>query len=234
MLNLNVSHTVEANTSDLFSKGKLLYQSTMSTPDSVEGWRMEGPGNVDFSNGWMHMFSPNEKMHHVYWCPVNFPGSFIAEWDVQNIDTDSGLLIVFFSAEGESGEDIFDPTLPKRNGDFQQYTRGKIVNYHISYYANAPNNPNRGYANLRKNNKFILVQRGESGISAKSKEIHKVRLIKDGAHILMFIDDRKIIDWIDDGKTYGPVYMSGKIGFRQMKWTHFRYRNFNVWSLRPE
>ena len=234
LLVLLISHPGLADKGERFAKDKLLFESTMQTPESVKGWKMEGPGAVDFRNGWMHMFSPEEKMHHVYWCPETFPSTFIAEWEVQNIETDSGLGIVFFSAKGENGEDIFDQTLPKRNGDFKQYIRGKIVSYHISYYANAANKPDRGHANLRKNNRFILVQKGEEGIPAQSKKIHKVRLIKDGPHILMFIDDRKIIDWTDDGKTYGPVHTDGKIGFRQMKWTHFRYRNLKVWSLRSE
>jgi len=231
---LLISHPGLADKGERFAKDKLLFESTMKTPESVKGWKMEGPGTVDFRNGWMHMFSPEEKMHHVYWCSETFPSSFIAEWEAQNLETDSGLNIVFFAAKGESGEDIFDQILPKRNGDFKQYTRGKIVSYHISYYANAANEPDRGHANLRKNNKFILVQKGEEGIPAKSKKIHKIRLIKDGSHIVMFIDDRKIIDWIDNGKAYGPVLTDGKIGFRQMKSTHFRYRNFKVWSLRSE
>lgn len=47
----------------------------------------------------------------------------------------------------------------------------------------------------------------------------------------MFVDDRKIIDWTDDGKRFGPVLGAGKIGFRQMRWSHFRYRDFKVWQL---
>lgn len=223
-----------AGENELFSKGKLLYESTMQTLESVDIWKMEGRGKVEFSDGWMHMFSPDEKMHHVYWCPENFPGSFIAEWEVRNIDTDAGLCIVFFASKGENGEDIFDPSLPKRNGDFKQYTRGKIVSYHISYYAYSPDKALRNHANLRKNNNFILVQKGEEGIPVKSKAIHKIRLIKDNAHILMFIDNRKIIDWTDDGRANGRVLTGGKIGFRQMRRTHFDYRNFKVWSLQPK
>ena len=30
---------------------------------------------------------------------------------------------------------------------------------------------------------------------------------------------------------YGPVPEDGKMGFRQMQWTHFRYRNIQVWEL---
>jgi hypothetical protein len=215
-----------------FVKAGLLYESKMNTPESLKGWKMEGPGKVEFPDGWMQLYSPGQQMHHVYWCPQDFPGSFIAEWDAQNLGTDTmsnSLCIIFFAAMGETGEDIFDPNLPERDGTFNQYTLGKIISYHISYYANI-----RGHANLRKNNKFILVQEGKDGIPARSEKIHKLRLIKDGPHIVMFVDDRRIIDWIDDGKTYGPVYAGGKMGFRQMKNTHFQYRNFRVWSLQQE
>jgi len=30
-------------------------------------------------------------MHHVYWCPKTFPGSFVTEWEAQNMKTDAGL-----------------------------------------------------------------------------------------------------------------------------------------------
>ena len=226
-----VCNCVQAYENGDFSKGKLIYESTMQSPESVKGWRMEGPGVLEFKDGWMHMFSPKEKMHHVYWSPKTFPSKFIAEWDAQNLDTNAGLCIVFFAAKGVMGQDIFDPVLTKRNGSIKQYTDGEIINYHISYYTNSIKNPDRGYSNLRKNNKFLLVQKGKEGIPTESKGIHKIRLLKNDSHIVMFVDNRKIIDWTDDGKTHGPVYTTGRIGFRQMKWTHFRYRNFKVWGL---
>jgi len=167
----------------------------------------------------------------VFWCSNDFPENFIAEWDVQNREPDAGLCIVFFAAKGINGGGIFDSTLPKRDGTFSGYTKGAINNYHISYYANGKDDPGRETANLRKNKGFHKVQVGESGIPLHSTAIHKVQLIKLEGSIRMFIDNRKIIDWTDDGKTYGKVLGSGKIGFRQMKWTHFAYRNFNVWAV---
>lgn len=80
-------------------------------------------------------------------------------------------------------------------------------------------------AHLRKNKGFKLVQVGEPGIPVHSDKIHKMTLIKDDAHILMFVDNRKIIDWTDDEKKQ-PVCQDEKMGYGQMKWTHFRYRNF--------
>jgi len=215
-----------------FKKGLLLYENQMFSKTDVSGWKMEGAGVVEFRDNWMEMYSPGEKSHHVFWCPKEFPDSFIAEWEAQNLKIDAGLCIIFFSAKGNKGEDIFDPSFPKRDGTFTQYTKSKHFNcYHISYYANGRDNPGREISHLRKNSGFYLVQEKEPGIPIQSTAIHRLRLVKDGARIVMYIDDRKIIDWLDDGNKYGPVLGEGKIAFRQMEWTHFRYRNFRVWNL---
>ena len=220
------------NLADNLKKGELLYQNSLTSKTDVADWTMEGPGVIEFKDGWMEMYSPNEKFHHVFWCPKDFPGSFVAEWELQNLKTDAGLCIIFFSALGNNGESIFNPSFPKRDGTFAQYTKSQYFNcYHISYYANGRDNPGRETSHLRKNKGFSLVQELYPGIPVKSTEIHKMTLIKDDDHIIMLVDNRKIIDWIDDGKKYGPVLQDGKMGFRQMQWTHFRYRNYKVWSL---
>jgi hypothetical protein len=122
--------------------------------------------------------------------------------------------------------------MPKRDGTFKYYNKGQINCYHISYYANNPKDPDRGDSHLRKDPSYDVLQTGPEGIPTASTSVHHIRLIKDKDHILMFVDDRKIIDYTDDGKTFGPVYTSGKIGFRQMRWTDFRYRDFKVWEIK--
>lgn len=219
--------------------GELLYRADFDHPDSVSDWVMEGPGQVSFKQGWMEMLSPEEEGHHVFWCPEDFPDRFIARWDAQNLDLEAGLVIVFFAATGLDGQDIFSPELPARDGTFTQYTEGELKSYHISYYANAAHNPGRGHANLRKNNTFSLLQKGEVGIPTESTRQHEVTLIKEGARIRLYVDDRKVIDYTDDtpvvdGVDTGGSLNGGKIGFRQMKWTHFRYNNFRVYSLSKE
>jgi hypothetical protein len=216
-----------------FPKGELLYSNAFATNEDTAGWRMEGAGQLEFANGWMTMFSPSEKGHHVFWCPQEFPANFIAEWEVQNLHTDVGLCIVFFCAKGLNGEGIFASTLPKRDGTYSNYTKGAINNYHISYYANSKDNAGRETAHLRKNKGFNLVQEIEPGIPILSTAIHKIQLVKFEGRILLFIDGRKAIDWVDDGQKLGQVLQDGKIGFRQMKWTQFRYRNFQVWECKP-
>jgi Domain of unknown function (DUF1961) len=218
--------------SQTYSKGKLLYSNPLSDITDTADWRMEGFGDVQFSNGWMKLFSAKEKGHHVFWCPQEFPSNFIAEWEVQNLHIKAGLCIVFFSAKGINGEDIFNITLPKRDGTFSKYTKGDINNYHISYYANSKDQPGRETAHLRKNKGFHKVQDNEMGIPICSQAIHKIQLIKFEGIIQLFIDGRKVIDWVDDGQKFGKILQGGKIGFRQMKWTQFNYRNFNVWEYK--
>jgi hypothetical protein len=214
-------------------KGKMLYESILSSKYDIVDWVMEGPGVTEFEDNWMHMYSPDERFHHVFWCPQEFPASFVAEWELQNLETDAGLCVVLFAAQGNKGEDIFDSSFPKRNGTFRHYTQSSVLhNYHISYYANSKDVPERGYAVLRKNKGLKKLQNGEHGIPVKSKEIHKMRLVKDGGHITLFVDGRRAIDYTDRGTKYGPIWKGGKIGLRQMKWTHFRYRNFRVWELK--
>ena len=207
---------------------QILYENALNRPQHVRDWVMEGQGTVRFENGWMEMYSPHEAGDHVFWCPKTFPDRFIAEWEAQNMDPKAGLCIVFFAAAGENGIDIFDRSLPKRDGSFEQYINGKINSYHISYYANTPRKPARPYANLRKNTGFNLVSQGHAGIPAQSSAIHQLRLVKNGPDIEFYVDGRSIIRWTDDGRTHGPVLRDGKVGFRQMRWTGFRYRKFRV------
>ncbi len=214
--------------------GKLLYHSAMNDEKSIEGWRMEGPGKIWFENGWMHMKSPEMEGHHVFWNPHRFPESFIAQWQAQNLNTDAGLCIVFFAAAGLDGQSVFSEDLPKRDGTFSQYHSDKLRCYHISYYANTPNVPDRGQSNLRKNPGHNIVQEGEEGIPTNSEAVHKVTLVKDGSHIQMWVDDRKVIDWTDTGEVVGEPHGDGFIALRQMRWSHFRYRNFRVWEMESQ
>lgn len=213
--------------SDLLIKDELIFIK-MDHSDDLDGWKMEGPGIVKFNNGWMEMYSPQQEMHHVLWCPITFPDSFIAEWEAQNLNPNSGLAIVFFAARGVEEEDIFDPSHKKRNGTFSHYTKGDILSYHISYYANSPSKPARSTTHLRKNNGFKLVSSGPIAIPATSTTIHRIKLIKKGPHIKFYVDDKLILNWTDDSLDY---LKEGKIGLRQMKSSHFRYRNFHVLKL---
>jgi len=219
-------------------KGRLLLDAALANEGDVKGWIMEGPGKAEFAEGWMKMWStrpdakPPANGHIVFWCPKDFPERFVCEWDCQIVSPE-GLNIIFFAAKGENGEDIFDPRLPQRDGTFVQYTNGKIVCYHISYYANTPDTPGRATSNLRKDHAFYLMATGPVAIPAGSSRIHHLRLIKDRGHIQALVDGKVFIDYTDrGGDRYGPIYTDGKIGLRQMQWTAARYRNLKIWELK--
>jgi hypothetical protein len=221
----------ELGRSNQVPRGKLLYENSLS--GIAEGWFMEGPGQVEHSDGWMRMFSQRSSGpngHFVYWCPQDLPDSYFAEWEIQLL-SENGLCIVFFSAQGRDGRDILDPALAPREGIFTRYHSGDIDCYHISYYANNTNAPSRITSNLRKNCGFYLAANGPPGIPPRSREIHSVQLRKDGDHIVLAVDGRTVIDHFDDGRALGPVLRGGKIGFRQMQAGQAQYRNFKLFQL---
>ena len=214
-----------------YKKQALFYQNDFASTTDLKDWVLEGEARAVVKNGWLEMYSPNEKSHHVFWCPKELPANFMAEWELQNLNPKAGLCIVFFAAKGVNGLDVMHPSQKKRTGIFSQYTKSDLNNYHISYYTNNPKKPNRPFAHIRKNKGFVTVQFGERGIPAQSTDIHKVHLIKKENHISMAIDGREIINWKDDGKKYGLVHQEGKFAFRQMQWSHYRYRNLKVWNI---
>lgn len=211
----------------LVEEGALLYATDFDSPAAVEGWVMEGPGVVEHRDGGMEMFSPDQRYHHVYWAPLVLPESFVAEWTVRNLDVDAGLCIVFFAATGRGGEDIFDPGLRSRDGTFTQYTEGDLANYHISYYADGKGDPQRETANLRRNPGFHHVQAGGPGVPLFDTAPHRVRLVKLGAHIAMTVDERVVVNWVDDGE-HGAPHGGGRFGLRQMQWTRFHYSDLSI------
>lgn len=214
-------------------KGQLLYEQSF-TREPDDGWVMEGPGIVEFSEEGMLMKSayPDEDTGHiVYWCPDIFPDSFVAEWEFELL-SEYGLSIIFFAASGTEGRDLFDPSLPERTGIFRAYTKGEVEAYHISYYADAPLMP-RPTSNLRKNPGLILMANGPVGVPPFSPKRHKVVLVKDGGHIRLAVDGAISIDFVDDGgERFGDIHREGRIGFRHMRWTESLFKNFRVYELK--
>jgi hypothetical protein len=216
-------------------RGALIHAHPLATPDDIAGWQLEGPGAMEFEDGWMRIFSrrpQGPQGHLVLWYPADLPDRFIAEWEMQLLK-EEGLCIVFVAARGRRGEDLFASSLARRDGVFDQYIQGDIDCYHISYYPNSPvMEPGRTTSNMRKNAGFFLVDNGPIGIPIGSKEIHRITVIKDEGRVQLAVDGRVVIDFTDDGTQFGPRLTEGKLGFRQMQWTDARYRNLRIHALR--
>lgn len=217
-------------------RGQTLLDIPLNDPAQIAGWRLEGPGDVSFRDGWMRMRSlepegEGKEGHIVHWCDRNLPADFLLEFDVRILGS-RGLNIIFFCAKGRHGEDVFDPALQPRTGLFGHYTSGDINCYHISYYAHTPNAAGRATSNLRKNHGFYLVDNGPIGIAPGSRDTHRVTLLKRGGTIRLGVDGRLAMDWHDDGVHYGPVLGEGKFALRQMRWTVAEYRRLRVSKVR--
>ena len=139
-----------------------------------------------------------------------------------------------FSAMGCNGEDLFDPSLAPRDGQYNLYHSGDINAYHISYFRRKWEDE-RGFhpCNLRKSKGFHLVAQGADPIPdcADALESYHIRITKNKGRIDFAINDLTVFSWQDDGKEYGPVLGGGKIGFRQMAPMIGEYSDLKVYAL---
>ena len=58
-----------------------------------------------------------------------------------------------------------------------------------------------------------------------------MQVIKSGPDFQFHINDLLVLEWYDDGQTYGPVLGGGKIGFRQMSGLIADYANLTVQTI---
>ena len=230
------------------ARSELLYENTFTMPteqqkiQNQKDWVMEGGGVADWADGNLRLKPKNytpkrskvETDHFVYWLKKDFPADLAIEWDFRFPPPDaspSGLAIIFFSARGAGGQDLFDPSLAKRDGIFERYHSGDINCYHLSYLAIG-----RGSANIRKNPGFHLVASAPDLVTKGGPDKwHHLRLTRFGSDIELTVDGARCLTWTDDGKTFGHLLDGGKIGLRQQNdlfWGD--YTNLRVYALKRQ
>lgn len=219
------------------AKGKLIYENRLSCEKDIEGFIMEGSAEVYFENGRMRMKNSlneelGQKANFVYWCPETFPDNIIIEWKFRPVE-EPGLAILFFSAMGVGGEDIFDERLQKRDGQYNLYHSGDINAYHISYFRRKWEEERSFHTcNLRKSKGFHLAAQGADPIpdTKDCKDFYDMRAVKYKNTVAFYIDGLEIFKWTDDGEAYGKVLTGGKIGFRQMAPLIGEYSDLRIFS----
>jgi hypothetical protein len=217
--------------------GAILYENTLAGAADVAGWRLEGKAAISYPRGRMRLESviaPQEgqKANYVLWCPVEMPDNVLISWDFYPI-REPGLAMFWFAARGRNGEDIFDPRLRPRSGEYEQYHHGDINAYHASYFRRGQPGSFQ-VCNLRKSYGFHLVAQGADPIpSFVYDPPYRVQVMKGGRDVRFAINGLLIYRFLDDGKTYGPPLMGGKIGFRQMAPLIAEYGNVRVQEILP-
>jgi hypothetical protein len=209
--------------------GGILFEQRFDAPLPAGQWVMEGPGRMAVEGGRLVVRNTD---HCTFWLKHKLPRDFVAAWDIQPSQVE-GLAIVFIAADGIDGRDLFDPTLAKRTGLFNQYVRGDIRSYHFSYYAGT-----RGSANGRKNPGLQMVAMCRDIIGAElqagKKGPWRVALIRRGARIDLAVDGRRFLTFTDDPKLRGPVHGAGYFGLRQMKRSkQIAYDNLVIRRVKP-
>lgn len=221
-----------------YNIGSLIYENALSCRSDVEGFRMEGDAKVYFEDGKMYMKnsldeSLGQKSNFVYWCPEEFPSDVCIEWEFKPIK-EPGLAILFFSAKGCNGEDLFSEKLNERDGQYDKYHSGDINAFHVSYFRRMWETERCFHTcNLRKSKGFHLVTQGADPIPNTDDCIdsYKIKVIKCENEVIFYINDLEIFKFVDDGVTYGGLLTGGKIGFRQMAPLVGEYSNLKVYEV---
>ncbi|AKD34104.1 YesU family protein [Bacillus subtilis] len=214
----------------MYKEGACLYHNPLRSVSDVKDWRMEGGGQISFDDHRLHLSHVQDEAHFVFWCPETFPDGIIVTWDFSPIEQ-PGLCMLFFAAAGISGEDLFDPSLRKRTGTYPEYHSGDINALHLSYFRRKyPEERAFRTCNLRKSRGFHLAAMGADPLPSPddADSPYRMKLIKDKGYVHFSINGLPILEWMDDGSTYGPVLTKGKIGFRQMAPMKAAYRDFAV------
>ncbi|WP_163581835.1 DUF1961 family protein [Gracilibacillus saliphilus] len=219
-----------------FEAGEILYKNDLTGTDSVTDWIKEGQVKTSTWNNKLlleNRLDPEEygdRAHWLLWCPIEFPDRIMIEWDFYPLE-EPGLCMLFFAATGRNDEDLFDPSLPKRTGYYPDYHSGAINTLHLSYFRHK-HAEERAFrtCNLRKSHGFHLVTQAADPLPPveDANYPYHMKLIKYDEYVQFSINNLLILEWIDDGTSFGPVLQGGKIGFRQMAPMVAAYSNLSI------
>lgn len=215
-------------------------------PDPGAEWIAEGWGGAEICGGklWVapaafkscgkRAETPKQgPSHMVVWNKNRFPVDMMFEFTVNHNGSDDGLTLVFFAAEGKQGQDIFDLSLPPRNGVYRNYNKGELSNYTVSYWSRnkKPSLVARGeaYSNrIRKNPGANMLATNASLTDGCSDCDYRVRILKAGGNITVEINGT-VVNHVTDPDPHSGGY----IGLRSMQGVDkISYDNFKVWSVR--
>lgn len=217
---------------------KLLYENSLSCEKDIHSFVLEGSAKISFPEGHLRMENAldageGQKANYVLWCPEDFPSDVRIGWKFRPLK-EPGLAILFFSAKGRGGEDIFDPSLTKRTGEYVQYHHGDINAFHVSYFRRKePDERALHTCNLRKSYGFHLVAQGGDPIpdADECREMYRIAVEKKAGIVRFLVEEVEVFRYVDDGTTYGAHLSGGKIGFRQLAPMIAEYADLKVYAL---
>lgn len=218
-------------------QGSLIYSNPLSCPDSLQDFLLEGRALTSFPEGCLRLENAEsaelgQKANYVLWCRKVFPADMLLEIDFRPI-REPGLAMLFFSASGRGGQELFDPSLAPRTGEYVQYHHGDINAFHLSFFRRKEKDERSFHTcNLRKSYGFYLAAQGADPIpdAADADGFYTLSLLKQGPDVRFAVNGLEVLSFRDDGETYGPLLGGGCIGLRQLAPMAGEYANLRVYS----
>ena len=184
--------------------GEILFEDSFDAPLDPRVWVAEGAEKLVVEAGGLVIHNSTDCL---LWLNRKLPRDFVAAWDLLPARLE-GLTIVILSAMGVEGKGIFDPSVKKRKGTWQEIHAGDLRSYYCSYFA-----ATRGSCNMRKNPGLILTGMGPDPIGSRmmagEKGPFRVVVVRRGSRIDMAVDRKRFLTFEDDGKRFGPVHKGG-------------------------
>ena len=220
-----------------YPHGKLIYENPLSSGADLEGFVLEGKAMASFPEGRLLLENAEseaagQKANYVLWCRETFPADFLMEISFRPV-REPGLAMIFFAAGGRNGEDLFDPCLSARSGEYPQYHHGDINAFHLSFFRRKEKDERSFHTcNLRKSYGFYLAAQGADPIPdvADVSAPYVLSLLKKGPYVRFAVDGLEVLRFTDDGKSFGPLLGSGKIGLRQLAPMIGEYADWKVYE----
>ena len=220
-------------------RGDLIYENPLSCTDDLRDFILEGKALTRFPNGRLQLENAEsaelgQKANYVLWCRKAFPADMLLSLDFRPL-REPGLAMLFFSASGRDGRDLFDPSLAPRTGEYIQYHHGDINAFHLSFFRRKERDERSFHTcNLRKSYGFHLVAQGADPIpdAEDADGFYTLTLLKRGSDVRFAINGLEVLNFHDDGVQYGPLLQGGCIGLRQLAPMIGEYANLRVYSLK--
>lgn len=220
-------------------RGNLIYENALSCAGDLREFTLEGKALASFPHGRLQLENAEsaqlgQKANYVLWCKKAFPADMLLEIDFRPL-REPGLAMLFFSASGRDGRDLFDPSLSPRTGEYVQYHHGDINAFHLSFFRRKEKDERSFHTcNLRKSYGFHLVAQGADPIpdADDADGLYTLSLLKQGRDIRFAINGLEVLYFHDDGVQYGPLLQGGCIGLRQLAPMVGEYANLRVYDLK--
>ncbi|MBQ9612405.1 MAG: DUF1961 family protein [Lachnospiraceae bacterium] len=217
---------------------QLIYENPLAREEDIKDWILEGSAQISFPGDCMYMEnavdpSAGQKANYVLWCPEVFSENIRIEWEFRPV-REPGLAMMFFAAQGRNGENLFDPQLQKRTGEYIQYHHGDINAFHVSYFRRKePDERAFHTCNLRKSYGFYLVCQGADPIPDASEDAqwYQIAVEKKAEQVAFSVNGLEVFRFVDDGVTYGELLGKGCLGFRQLAPMAAEYRRLRVYEI---